>query len=154
MSLLYAVLLCLHVLAAAFWVGGMATMLFAVRPAAGATLEPPARLAFMSNALGRFFGWVAIAIGVLLIAGFTMIAMSAGIGRLHWRVHVMLGIGVLMAGLFGHIRFGVYPALQRAVAASDRPVAAARLDSIRRLVTVNLALGVLVFAVALVGRAL
>ena len=48
MTLLHAALLCLHALAAAFWVGGMAVITLAVRPAAVQTLEPPLRLAFLA----------------------------------------------------------------------------------------------------------
>jgi len=59
-----------------------------------------------------------------------------------------------MTALFLHIRFAPYPRLQRAVAAKEWPVAAAQLGSIRKLVAVNLTLGVVVFALAVVGRAL
>lgn len=154
MSLTYTVLLCLHVLASAFWVGGMSAMHFAVRPAALAALEGPARLGFMSAALGRFLNQAGAAVAVLLFTGLAMIAMSGGFGRIHWRVHAMFGIGLLMIGIYGHIRFAGFAALRRALAAREWAQAAAKLDSIRRLVTANLALGVLVFAVALVGRAL
>ncbi len=44
MSFLTIVLLFLHLASAVFWVGGMAVMHFAVRPAAVSTLEPPKRL--------------------------------------------------------------------------------------------------------------
>ena len=47
---IYSFLIFLHVCAAAFWVGGMATMHFAVRPAAVALLQPPQRLPFMAAA--------------------------------------------------------------------------------------------------------
>ena len=154
MTLAYALLLCLHLLAAALWVGGMAVMLGAVRPAAVAVLEPPQRLALMAAALGRFFKAVAAAIAVLLLSGAAMIVQAGGMGQVPWRVHAMLAIGLLMMALFGHLRFSPYPRLLRAVAARDGAAAAASLAGIRKLVTVNLALGVLVFGVAVVGRAL
>ena len=71
--LLNATLLCLHLLAATLWIGGMAVMHFAVRPAAVQTLEPPLRLPFMAAALGRFFAAVSIAIVVLLGSGLLII---------------------------------------------------------------------------------
>ncbi|WP_119155136.1 DUF4149 domain-containing protein [Caldimonas tepidiphila] len=154
MPLLYTVLLCLHVLAAAFWVGGMAVMHFAVRPAAVAALEPPQRLSLMAGALSRFFAGVAAAIVLLLASGAAMIVLAGGMGRVHWNVHAMLGLGLVMAAIFGHIRFASYPRLRRAVAAREWPAAAGALDSIRRLVALNLGLGTLVFVVALVGDAL
>jgi uncharacterized membrane protein len=154
MSLLFVTLLFLHLLAAAFWVGGMALMHFGVRPAAVATLEPPMRLPLMATTLSRFFVGVSIAILVLLATGLLMVWMSGGFARVHWSVHAMLTIGLVMMALFLHIRFAPYPRLLRAVAAREWPVAAGQLNSIRKLVAVNLALGVLVFAFAVVGRVL
>ncbi|OUM02158.1 CopD family protein [Variovorax sp. JS1663] len=150
----HALLLLLHLLAAAFWVGGMAVMHFAVRPSAVAVLEPPLRLPLMAQALSRFLAGVAVAIAVLLASGFGMVWLAGGFARVHWSVHAMLGIGLLMMGLYLHIRFAPYPRLVRAVAAREWPVAAAQLNTIRRLVEVNLALGVGVFALAIVGRVL
>lgn len=153
MPLVPAVLLLLHLLAAAWWVGGMAVMHFAVRPAAVATLAPPLRLPFMAAALGRFFTGVNVAVVLLLISGFALIGQVGGMRNVHWSVHAMLTLGLVMMAIYGHIRFGVYPKLQRAVAAADWPAAAGRLDLVRRMVAVNLALGLLVFALAVVGRA-
>ncbi len=154
MTLLYALMLFLHLLSAAFWVGGMATMHFAVRPAAIATLQPPQRLPLLSLALRRFFAWVGMAIVLLLVSGFSMIAIAGGFARVHWSVHVMLLLGLVMMALYWAIRFSFWPKLAAHVAAAEWPLAAARLDAIRKLVLINLALGVLVFLVAIVGRAL
>jgi len=154
MTFVPAFLVLLHLLAAAFWVGGMAVMHFAVRPAAVATLEPPLRLPFMAAALGRFFAGVSVSVGLLLATGVAMIVLAGGMRQLHWSVHAMLALGLLMMAIYGHIRFGVYPKLQRAVVAREWPVAAGRLNLVRRLVALNLALGVLVFALAVLGRAL
>ena len=152
MHVLPALLIFLHLLAAAFWVGGMAAMHFAVRPAAVATLEPPLRLPFMADALSRFFVGVSIAIGTLLASGLWMVMLAGGFARVHWGVHAMFGIGLLMTALFLHLRFAPYRRLQRAVAAREWPAAAANLGTIRKLVATNLALGVAVFALALAGR--
>lgn len=149
-----AILLLLHVLAAAFWVGGMAVMHFAVRPSAVAVLDPPLRLPLMAQALSRFFVGVSVAIVVLLASGLGMVWLAGGFARVHWSVHAMLGIGLLMMALFLHIRFAPYPRMLRAVAAREWPVAAAQLNMIRRLVEVNLTLGVVVFALAIAGRVL
>ena len=154
MSLAYAVLLCLHLLAATLWVGGMAVMHFAVRPAAAATLQPPLRLPFMAAALGRFFAWVVIAIAVLLLSGLAMIGLTGGFGAAHWSVHAMFAVGLLMMAIFGHIRFGPFRRLQRAVAAHAWPEAAPQLNLIRQRVALNLLLGSVVFVLAVVARAL
>lgn len=154
MPILHALLLFLHLVAAAWWVGGMAAMHFAVRPAAVATLEPPLRLPFLAATLARFFVGVSTAIAVLLASGLLMVALAGGFARVHWSVHAMLALGLLMMALFLHLRFAPYPRLRRAVAARDWPLAAANLNLIRKLVALNLALGVTVFALAVVGRAL
>ena len=150
--MLQALLLLLHLLSAAFWVGGMAAMHFAVRPSAVAVLEPPLRLPLMAQALSRFFAGISIAIVVLLATGLGMVWLAGGFARVHWSVHAMLIIGLVMTAVFLHVRFAPYPRLVRAIAAREWPAGAAQLDMIRRLVVLNLALGVLVFALAIVGR--
>ena len=152
--LLHATLLCLHLLAAAFWVGGMAVMHFAVRPAAVQTLEPPLRLPFMAAALGRFFAWVSAAVVVLLASGLAMLLLGGGFAAAHWSVHAMFAIGLLMMAVYGHIRFAIFPRLQQAVAARTWPQAAAQLNAIRIRVVLNLMLGTAVFVLAVVARAL
>lgn len=154
MPIFPALLLFLHLLAAAFWVGGMAAMHYAVRPSAVATLEPPLRLPMMAATLSRFFKGVFVAIGVLLASGLLMVWTAGGFARVHWSVHAMFTVGLVMMALFFHVRFAPYMRLTRAVAAREWPVAAANLNSIRKLVALNLALGVLVFALATVGPAL
>ena len=71
----------------------------------------------------------------------------------HWRVEAMMSIAVVMAGIYVYIRASVFKALRRAVDESAWPVAAGRLDMVRKLVSLNLVLGVVVFGVAIVGRA-
>lgn len=150
----YTLLLCLHLLAATLWVGGMACMHLAVRPAAVARLEPPQRLPFMAEALGRFFAWVSGSIAVLLATGLAMILLGGGFATTHWRVHAMFAIGLLMMAIFAHLRVVPYRRLRAAVANSNWPQAGQHLASVRLLVSANLVLGVLVYAVAVLGRSL
>jgi uncharacterized membrane protein len=149
----YVVPLFVHLLCAAFWVGGMATLHFAVRPSAVATLEPPLRLRMMVATLRRFFVGVDAAVTLLFVTGVAMILATGGFRGVHWRVEAMMGIAIVMAAIYVYIRASVFKALRHAVEQSAWPVAAARLDTVRKLVTVNLALGVAVFAVAVIGRA-
>ena len=151
--LLNATLLCLHLLAAAFWVGGMAVMHFAVRPVAVQTLEPPLRLPFMAAALGRFFAGVSAAVVLLLASGLAMLLFGGGFAAAHWSVHAMVAIGLLMMAVYGHIRYAVFPRLQQAVAVRRWPQAAAQLNAIRVRVVFNLVLGTAVFVLAVVARA-
>jgi len=166
---LYAFLLFLHVLGVVVWVGGMFVMHFAVRPSAVELLPPPQRLPLMTATLRRFFGWVTIAVLVVLASGLLMffgIGMAAGAmaaGRnafieglrlAHVSIHVMFAIGVVMMAIYAHIRSAPFRRLQAAVAAQDWPAGAKQLDQVRLLVTVNLVLGVIVIGVATLGRAL
>jgi uncharacterized membrane protein len=108
----------------------------------------------MAQALSRFFAGVSIAVVVLLASGLGMVLLAGGFARVHWSVHAMLALGLVMMAVFLHIRFAPYPRLLRAVAGSEWPAAAAQLNMIRRLVELNLALGIAVFALAIVGRVL
>jgi uncharacterized membrane protein len=149
----HALLVFLHLLAAAVWVGGMAAMHFAVRPAAVATLQPPQRLPFMAAAVSRFLDLVGLAIVVLLASAVALIVRAGGLQAMHWSAHAMTGFGLAMVAVYAYIRWVPYAQLSLAVGASQWPVAAGALDLVRRLVLLNLALGTLVFAIAMVGPA-
>ena len=53
---------------------------------------------------------------------------------------------LVMIVVFGAIAHGIYPKLRRHVEAQEWPQAAARLDTVRKLVAFNLVLGVLIVA--------
>jgi uncharacterized membrane protein len=153
MKLLYTSLLFVHVAGVLIWVGGMFVMHFAVRPAAVAQLPPPQRLPLMAAALGRFFFWVSIAVVAILASGLALILGSGGFRNAHVSVHVMFVLGLLMMAIYLHIRFAPFPRLNAAVAAQDWPAAGRALDSVRKLVGINLLLGFVTTAVATIGRA-
>src|SRR5690349_19416331 len=95
-------LLFLHLAAAIFWVGGMAFMVLALRPAAHAQLQPPVRLPLMVQVLRRFFAVVIASIAVLLATGAPLLMQVPGAAAPKgW--HAMAGLGVLMMLVFGHI---------------------------------------------------
>ena len=166
---LYALMVFLHVLAVVVWVGGMFLMHFAVRPVAVAQLPPPQRLPLLAEILGRFFGWVVVAVLLVLATGVAMIvgigaaagaaasgksAFGEGMRLAHGSVHLMFGLGLLMSLIFAFIRLVPYPRLRASLAAQQPAAAAGHLDSIRRLVAVNLVLGGLTIAAATLGRAI
>ncbi len=132
----------LHVLAAIAWLGGISFMLFALRPAVVELLEPPQRLPLIAQTLRRFFSLVWVTVVVLLLSG---LAMLLGVGMKNapagW--HAMLGIGLVMFALFGHIYFGPFRRLKQAVSAADWPEGGRRVKQIVTLSAVNLVLGVL-----------
>lgn len=137
----------LHVLAAVLWVGGMFFAYVCLRPAA-ATLEAPQRLQLWAQVFARFFPWVGLAIALLLASGFWL--FMHGIRGPH--VHFMMGVGVLMMLLAGHVYFAPVRRLQRHAAAQQWTEAATQLGKVRVLIGINLALGLLVVAVAAAGR--
>jgi uncharacterized membrane protein len=135
----------LHVLAAITWLGGISFMLFALRPAAAELLAPPQRLALVAQTLKRFFSLVWVTILVLLLTGLSML-LGVGMKNAPAGWHAMLGIGLVMFALFGHLYFGPFRRLKQAVSAADWPEGARRVGQIATLATVNLGLGVLAIA--------
>jgi uncharacterized membrane protein len=153
--MIYAILKTLHVLSIVVWVGGMAFAHFFLRPAV-APLDPPVRLRLMHDVLGRFFKAVLVASLLTLASGVWMLgrvakqAVQSGGGfemPLAWTVMAVLGVA--MVAIFMHIRFALYKRLNAAVRASDWSAGGAALAQIRRWVSVNLGLGVLIIAVTL-----
>lgn len=141
---MHALMKFLHLAAAIVWLGGIAFMLFALRPAA-AQLPPAQRLPLIAQVLQRFFALVWLSIGLLLLTGLAM-RLAAGMTNAPLGWHLMLGIGVLMFALFGHLYFGPYRRLQRAVAAADWPEGGQHVAQIATLAGLNLLLGGLAIA--------
>lgn len=141
----------LHLAAAIFWMGGMAFVVLALRPALATQLQPPQRLALMVQVLRRFFVVVAASIVVLLATGVPLLQqVPASEAPRGW--HAMAGLGIVMTLVFGHIFFAPWRRLQRAVAAQDWPEGGKRLNQIALLVKINLGLGWLAIAAVLLWR--
>ena len=65
-----------HLGAGIVWLGGMALVIFALRPVAIARLPPPERLALMCGVLSRFFVMVGGSVALILATGFWMMSMT------------------------------------------------------------------------------
>jgi uncharacterized membrane protein len=143
----------LHILATVIWVGGMFFAHQCLRPVALAQLEPPQRLKLWHGVFGRFFPWVWSAVFLLVGTGLALIMRLGGMAAIPVHLHIMAGIGYLMAGIFAALYFRPYAQLRKAVAAENWPAAGAALNRIRQMVGVNLSLGlaniILVFALPL-----
>ena len=153
--MLYASLKLIHLLSIVVWVGGMVFAHFFLRPATQA-LEPAVRVRLMHDVLERFFAAVLVAVVLMLASGVWMIGnfarqvvQSGGSFAMPLGWTVMATLGLVMVAIFGHIRFALYKRLQRAVAATDWPPRGKALVGSRTWVGINLALGVLTVAVAL-----
>ena len=148
-----SIALALHALSAVVWVGGMAFAYWFLRPVAGSALESPARLALWRGVFGRFFPVVWVAVVLLLVTGYYMtLGPFGGFANAGVHIHVMHGLGLLMMALFAHVFFAPWKRFRRAVDRIENESASAELNRIRRLVAVNLALGLIVVVVATGGR--
>jgi uncharacterized membrane protein len=143
--------LLIHLAAAIFWMGGMAFMVMALRPALHAQLQPPQRLPLVVQVLRRFFPIVIVSIVALLATGVWLLMQARG-GRAPVGWHVMAGLGIVMMLVFGHIFFSPWRRLQRAVAMQEWPEGGKRMNQIALLVKVNLALGWVAIAAVLLWR--
>ena len=141
-----------HILAALFWVGGMLFAHAMLRPAALA-LDPPLRLALWRRVFARFFPAVWVAVVTLLASGYGMVVYGfGGFANLPLYIDVMQGIGIVMILIFAHLFFAPWRRFRRAVDGQDYAAAGAQLTQIRRIVTLNLALGLIVVVVGATGR--
>ncbi len=145
--------LSLHVLAAVIWVGGMFFAYIVLRPVAAELLAPPERLHLWVQIFQRFFPWVWLAIVGLLATGLWMILSGfGGFSEVGWHVHGMFVIACIMVLLFIYLYFKPFQQLQKNVVAEQWPIAAAYLNKIRRIIALNLSLGVLVIMIATIGQ--
>lgn len=143
----------IHLIAGIVWMGGMAALLLALRPAAMAVLEPPLRARLMAVVWQRFFLLVMLCIGALLATGthlytaaFRAAKAATGVGSVPLGWNLMLGIGMLMMLIFGHLYFGSFRRFKAALAAGEGPLAAQAAAQIHTLVLTNFVLGWLAIA--------
>ena len=145
----FAAVYAVHLLAALIWVGGMFFAWMILRPAAVVALDAPARLTLWAEVFRRFFIWVWIAVLVLPITGVGLMHLRfSGFETAPRYVHVMIGLYIAMLALFIRVQALQLPELRKAIAAQDWPAGGAVLGRIRRLVGINLLLGMALMVVA------
>jgi uncharacterized membrane protein len=146
-----AIALLLHLLSVVVWVGGMFFAYMALRPVAASVLEPPQRLTLWAGVFGKFFPWVGLSIALILLSGIYMLMLLGGASAPVYAL-IMLALGVAMMLIFGHVFFGSYKKLKRAVAQQAWKDGGAALGQIRMLIGLNLSIGLITIAVAILGR--
>jgi uncharacterized membrane protein len=135
----------IHVLCAVIWVGGMFFAYVVLRPSLSA-LEPLQRIAIHTQVFRRFFLVVWHAMPLILITGFAVLfGFYGGPAYVGWNIHLMMLLGLIMSAVFLLIVFGPYARFRRT---TDRNRAAAAMDTIRKLIAVNLVLGIITIIVA------
>jgi uncharacterized membrane protein len=138
--------LALHVLCAVIWVGGMFFASVVLRPSLS-VLEPMQRIALHTHVFRRFFLVVWHVMPLILISGFAVLfGFYGGMANVGWNIHVMMLLGLIMSAVFVLIVFGPYARFRRT---TDRTTAAACIDRIRKLIGINLLLGIVTVVVAL-----
>jgi uncharacterized membrane protein len=148
-----SIAIALHVLAAIIWVGGMFFAHQALRPAAVQVLEPPLRLQLWVQTFKRFFVWVWLSIFVLLASGYWMLFnVFGGFSNAGMHIHLMQALGLAMVAIYLHVFFAPYRKLRYAVIIEDYAEGGKQLGRIRKLVGLNVLLGLAVAAIASGGR--
>ncbi len=149
----HSVAIVLHILSAVLWVGGMFFAHQILRPVAVQQFEPPRRLKLWAGVFKRFFPWVWVCITLLPLSGYWLVfRLFGGMNAVGLHIHIMQGLGWLMILLYLHLYFAPFRRLKEAVITEQWPEAGKQLNRIRRIVGINLLLGVLVIAVAAGGR--
>jgi len=148
-----SIAIALHLLAVVVWVGGMFFAYMALRPVAATLLEPSLRLPLWSQTFARFFPWVWAAVILLPVTGYWMILyVFGGFSGLALYIHVMQAVGMVMILIFLHVYFAPYQRLRKAVLAGNFTAAGKQLATIRKLIGLNLILGLALIVVASSGR--
>lgn len=142
----------IHLLSTLVWVGGMFFAYVVLRPSAVEVLEPPQRLSLWNAVFRRFLNWVWAAVIVLLVSGFYLIYLYGGMAHVPRYVHIMLLLGLVMMAIFGYVFFACYVPFSLHVAKQRWKEAGEVLGKIRKLIAVNLTLGLITVAVVVIGR--
>jgi uncharacterized membrane protein len=95
--------------------------------------------------------WAAVVL--IPLTGYAMLFRAwGGMGGAPLYVHIMNGLGLLMVALYLHVFFAPYRKLKQAVEEEDWQTGGRQVARIRRVVAVNLTIGLVVMAVAVGGR--
>ncbi len=145
----YSLTYTLHVLPALIWVGGMFFAWMILRPAAVSELDAPARLKLWSEVFRRFFQWVWGAVILLPVSGIGLLHLRfAGFETAPAYTYIMMGLYLVMLALFLRLQLLKLPQLRRAVEVRDWTAGGATLGRIRRLVGINLLIGLSLISIA------
>lgn len=143
--------LSLHLLSAVLWIGGMIFAYCFLRPAAS-FLDAPQRLKLWSAVFNRFFPWVWISVILLIGTGQWMVGYYGGLVAVGKYVHMMTGLGYVMALIFTYVYFLPFSQLKKNVEQESWEAAGKNLNHIRAMIAVNLLLGVTVILIASGGK--
>ncbi|MGB0866976.1 MAG: CopD family protein [Granulosicoccaceae bacterium] len=148
-----AIALALHVVATVVWVGGMFFAYVILRPSAAQVLNASDRLILWVEVLAGFFRWVTLSILMLLGTGYWMLFGGfGGFAGAGVYIHVMHGLGLLMIVVFAHVFSAPYRRMASMIDQENWSAGAGELAKVRRLVGLNLALGLTTIVTATAGK--
>ena len=119
----------------------------------GIDLDATVRLGLWQRTLARFFPWATGFVVVLPLTGYALVfGYLGGMAGAGGHVHLMQLTGWIMILLFFHLLFAPWRQFREAVEAGQAERARAALESIRRIVGINLVLGIITIAAGASGR--
>ena len=144
----------IHLLSIVVWIGGMFFAYVVLRPSAAEVLQPPERLKLWDKVFSKFFNWVWFAVFLVQVSGFYMMYLYGGFANLPLYINLMLLLGLVMTMIYVYVFFKCYVPFNWYVGKQEWPAAGAMLGTIRKLVGLNLTIGLLTVAVAVIGRSI
>ncbi|MEK6736811.1 MAG: hypothetical protein AABY47_09585 [Pseudomonadota bacterium] len=147
------VLKILHLFGVVIWVGGMFFSYMILRPVVNRLLVSPQFIKFWQLTFSHFFPWVWFSLTMILGSGLHMIHKMGGFANLPFYVYLMFAMGVMMVLIFMYVFFTAYRKLKRYVVMEEWELAGIALIQIRVLIGLNLILGIVTTAVAVLGTA-
>ena len=146
-QILWGLVLAVHLLGMALWVGGAVYAVFVLRPSLS-LLDQTQRVSVHLQTLRRYFRIVWHVMPMVLLSGWAMLFFrEGGFQNPDWHIQAMQGLGVLMAAIFVWAFFGPYQRARRAI----RPQPAL-FETIRSLVSINIVIGTAIVVVASLGH--
>jgi uncharacterized membrane protein len=146
---IWGAVLAVHILCAVIWVGGMFFAYLVLRPSLS-VLDASQRLLLHTQIFRRFFLVIWHVMPVILLTGFAVLFGEFGSpATAQWNVQAMMGLGLVMSAVFVVIVFGPYARFRRT---TDRARMTANIDAIRKLIGLNLLLGLITVFLAALGQ--
>ncbi len=142
--MMHGPLLFAHLAGVVVWIGGMFFAAVCLHPSLAA-LAGKDRACLLSGTLGRFLNYVIGSIVVIWASGAGLVA-SVGARNMPLGWHVMIGIALVMTMIFAYLFVALFRPARRAVSHGDLAAVPGLFGRIRKLVLVNLVLGVAAIA--------
>ncbi|MES9991221.1 MAG: CopD family protein [Candidatus Thiodiazotropha sp.] len=146
-----SIAMALHLLGVIVWVGGMFFAHMVMRPVLNTTLEPEDRVPLLLGVFDHFFPWVWGSVIAILASGFWMLFAIYENGIGFW-LEFMAMTGLIMSAIFVYIYSVPYKQLGAAINSGDKPKVVMAVTRIRRLILLNLILGLSVTLVTVLGK--